>query len=324
MAFDFQTYKYTKVFSFAGLIANLPFDLSFSMKSLFPLSLLTVLVLLTPAARAQVPVVQPERSGVTKIAPAYFGPNAFPVPEMSDGRPLRGVYAELSGDFIRGRLADGQDITRDAFVHVSVPLWTPRATLELWMPLVEWWDFSSAVAAQRRLPEQRYRGHDMGDVYVCTSLHLLEGRDNAWRPDILARAVLKTAYGGYFGEARYYDSPGYFFDLTVAEGFRFDGFVHGFRLALSTGFLCWQTDKGRQNDAVMAGALASLDTDWFTFDAELSGYAGWENDGDRPVRMRLRLDIHPWDASVHPFVQSCIGLHDNPFTRIRAGVAWNL
>lgn len=302
----------------------MPFDLSFSMKSPFPLALLTALVLLSPALRAQVPVVQPDRSGVTKIAPAYFGPNAFPVPEMSDGRPFRGVYAELSGDIIHGRLADGQDVTRDAFVHVSLPLWTPRATLELWMPLVEWWDFSPAVAAARRLPAERHRGHDLGDVYVCTSLHLMEGRDNAWRPDILARAVLKTAYGGFFGEARYYDCPGYFFDLTVGEGFRFDGIVHEFRLALSTGFLCWQTDNGRQNDAVMGGALASLETDWFSFAAELSGYAGWENDGDRPVRTRLRLDVHPWDASLHPFVQAGIGLHDYPFTQIRAGIAWSL
>ena len=297
---------------------------STGMKKALPYILPAVLLLLASGARAQVPVVQPDRSGTTKIAPAYFGPNAFPVPEMSDGRPLRGVYAELAGDVFRGRLADGQDVTRDVFMHVSLPLWTPRATLELWMPVHEWWDFSPAVAAQRRLPEERHRGHDAGDVYVCTSLHLLEGQDNGWRPDILARAVLKTASGGFFGEARYYDCPGYFFDLTVGEGFRFHGFVHEFRLALSAGFLCWQTDNGRQNDAVLGGALASLETDWFTFGAELSGYAGWENDGDRPMRARLRLDVHPWEGSLHPFVQTGIGLNDYPFTQFRAGIAWSL
>ena len=286
--------------------------------------LLATLLLLSPGVRAQVPVVKPDRSVSTKIAPAYFGPNAFPVPDMSDGRPRRGVYAELAGDYFRGRLADGQDVTWDAFMHVSLPLWTPRATLELWIPATEWWDFSPAVAAERRLPAERHRGHDMGDVYGGTSLHLLEGRDNAWRPDILARAVVKTASGGFFGEARYYDCPGYFFDLTVAEGFRFEGFFHEFRLALSTGFLCWQTDNGRQNDAVMGGALASLETDWFTLGAELGGYFGWENDGDRPVRARVRLDVHPREASVHPFVQCGAGLADFPFTQIRAGVAWSL
>ncbi len=294
------------------------------MKNTLPLLLAATLLLLSPGVRAQVPVVKPDRSVSTKIAPAYFGPNAFPVPDMSDGRPRRGVYAELAGDYFRGRLADGQDVTWDAFMHVSLPLWTPRATLELWIPATEWWDFSPAVAAARRLPAERHRGHDMGDVYVCTSLHLLEGRDNAWRPDILARAVVKTASGGFFGEARYYDCPGYFFDLTVAEGFRFEGFFHEFRLALSTGFLCWQTDNGRQNDAVMGGALASLETDWFTLGAELGGYFGWENDGDRPVRARVRLDVHPREASVHPFVQCGAGLADFPFTQIRAGVAWSL
>ena len=293
------------------------------MKNTLPF-LLATLLLLSPGVRAQVPVVKPDRSVSTKIAPAYFGPNAFPVPDMSDGRPRRGVYAELAGDYFRGRLADGQDVTWDAFMHVSLPLWTPRATLELWIPATEWWDFSPAVAAARRLPAERHRGHDMGDVYVCTSLHLLEGRDNAWRPDILARAVLKSASGGHFGEARFYDCPGYYFDLTVGEGFRSDGFVRECRLALSTGFLCWQTDNGRQNDAVMGGALASLETDWFTLGAELGGYFGWENDGDRPVRARVRLDVHPREASVHPFVQCGAGLADFPVTQIRAGVAWSL
>ena len=298
-------------------------ELSAGMKNRLAPAILAAL-LLPFGARAQVPVVKPDRSVDTKIAPAYFGPNAFPVPEMSDGRPYRGLYAELAGDYSRGRLADGQDVTWDTFAHVSIPLWTPRATLELWMQGTEWWDFSPAVAEARRLPAGQYRGHDNGDIYVCTTLHLLEGRDNAWRPDILARAVLKSASGGHFGEARFYDCPGYYFDLTVGEGFRSDGFVRECRLALSTGFLCWQTDNGRQNDAVMGGALASLETDWFTFGAELGGYFGWENDGDRPVRTRLRLDVHPWEASVRPFVQCGIGLADYPFTQIRAGVAWTL
>ena len=302
----------------------MPFEFSTGMKNPLPLFLLAALSLLSAGARAQVPVVRPDLSVDTKIAPAYFGPNAFPVPEMTDGRPHRGLYAEVAGEFARGRLGDGQDAMQDLFVRVSIPLWTPRATLELWAPIAEWWDFSPAVAQARRLAPEHHRGHDMGDVYVCTSLHLLEGRDNAWRPDILARAVLKSASGGYFGEAVNYDCPGYFFDVTVGEGFRSDGFLRECRLALLTGFLCWQTDNGRQNDAVQCGFLASLDTEWFTLGAELGAYIGWERDGDQPVRARLRLDIHPWEGSLHPFVQSCIGLHDYPFTQIRAGLAWGL
>lgn len=287
------------------------------------LILSVALLLPLSGLRAQTPVVAPDWSAVTKIAPAYFGPNAFPVPEMTDGRPHAGVYAEVAGDYARGRLADGQDVTWDAFARLSLPLWTPRATLEVWMPVYEAWNFSAAVAEQRRLPAEPHRGHDSGDVYVCTSLHLLVGRDNGWRPDILVRAALKTASGNSYGDARYYDSPGYFFDLTVGKGFRFDSFVREFRLALSAGFLCWQTDNGRQNDAVQAGILASLDTRWFTLGAELGGYAGWERDGDRPVRARVRFDFHPWKAPVYPFAQACFGLHDYPFTQFRAGLAWS-
>ena len=294
------------------------------MKNRLPLAILAFLILLCPAVRAQVPVVHPDRSMDTKIAPAYFGPNAFPVPEMNSGRPHTGVYVELAGDYARGHLADGQDHTWDAFLRLSFPLWTPRATLEIWMPAVEWWDFSPAVAEARRIAPQRNRGNDTGDVYVSTSLHILEGRDNAWRPDLLLRSVLKTASGNSFGDARYYDSAGYFFDLTAGEGFSFNGFVRELRLALSIGFLCWQTDNGRQNDAVQGGFLTTLDTEWFTLGAELGAYSGWENDGDRPVRARVRLDVNPGDARLHPFVQGCFGLHDYPFTQVRAGLAWSL
>ena len=275
------------------------------------------------SAMAQTPVIQSNRSVASKIAPAYFGPNAFPVPEMTDGRPHSSLYSEIAADYFRGSLGDGNDKTWDTFARISVPLWSSRASLELWMPIVEWWNFSPAVATERRIAPKQYKGHDSGDVYVCTSLYLVEGCDNAWKPDILVRSVLKTASGNSYRYARYYDSPGYFFDVTAGEGFIFNSFVKELRIALCGGFLCWQTDNGRQNDAVQAGFLTSMDTRLFRITAELGSYSGWENDGDRPVRGRIRLDLHLWKTPVYPFVQSCIGLKDYPFTSLRAGIAFS-
>jgi hypothetical protein len=285
---------------------------------------LALALLPVSVAFAQTSLVRSDMSASTKIAPAYFGPNAFPVPEMADGRPHGSIYAETAVDYSKGNIGDGQDRTWDAFAHISIPLWTSRATIEIWMPVIEWWDFSPAVATARRLPAAGYRGHDSGDVYICTNLHLLEGCDNSWRPDILVRSVLKSASGNSFDSARYYDSPGYFFDLTAGEGFRFNSFIKEVRVALCGGFLCWQTDNGRQNDAVQGGILASAVTPFFSLTTELGAYLGWEKDGDNPVRGRLRIDIHPWKAQVHPFVQSCWGFRDYPFYSVRTGVSFNL
>ena len=60
------------------------------------LLLSVVLFLPLSGLQAQTPVVAPDWSAVTKIAPAYFGPNAFPVPEMTDGRPVRDARAVLT------------------------------------------------------------------------------------------------------------------------------------------------------------------------------------------------------------------------------------
>ena len=105
-------------------------------------------------------------------------------------------------------------------------------------------------------------GHEAGDVYVSTDIQLLKARK--FTPDITLRAAIKTASGGSFEKARYYDNPGYFFDMSVGKSLYFGKgktFPYAdatdakmeLRFAGSAGFLCWQTDNGRQNDAVMYG-----------------------------------------------------------------------
>ena len=46
-------------------------------------------------AAAQTSLELSDLSIPSKIAPAYFGPNAFPVPEMSDGTTSSGWKAEI-------------------------------------------------------------------------------------------------------------------------------------------------------------------------------------------------------------------------------------
>ena len=41
---------------------------------------------------AQTPIAPPDWSTPSKVAPLYFGPNAFPVPETPDGRVKKDIY----------------------------------------------------------------------------------------------------------------------------------------------------------------------------------------------------------------------------------------
>ena len=59
---------------------------------------LSILMMICTSASALVPVDKPNLREETGIAPAYFGPNAFPVPEMLDGRVQNHLRLEIAGD----------------------------------------------------------------------------------------------------------------------------------------------------------------------------------------------------------------------------------
>jgi hypothetical protein len=94
------------------------------------------------------------------------------------------------------------------------------------------------------------------------------------------------------------------------------------RLAGSAGFLCWQTDNGRQNDAVMYGLQMLMKSQYVSFRTTWSGYVGWENMGDRPMIIKGRLSGHA--KSFAPYVEYQYGIKDYPFHMVRVGLAYNI
>ena len=273
--------------------------------------LLTVCAL---SARAATPIRVPDLSEKTMVAPQWFGPNAFPVPEITDGRVKDRLTVEVAGDYYKGHLAAGQDDTYDFFLRAWIPLFSDRVNLTLWMPVVEKWRCDAPVREARRIlsdPELD-PGMGTGDVYVSLDIQLLT--ETARRPSLMIRSVLKTASGNDFGYAREYDAAGYFFDATVGKAWG------RFRLSATTGFLCWQTGTGRQNDAVQYGLGAFYDGQVVNLAAQWGGYVGWERCGDAPMSARLRIGF---DAGrLEPFIQCQQGIKDYPFTQLRLGCGY--
>lgn len=293
--------------------------------------LLSCAVLFTLTAGAQTSLGKAELSQVTQISPYYFGPNAFAVPEMLDGRVSGELRVELAGDYFRGRRGDH---TADAALKVNIPLWTRRANLSLWMPVVEWFRNSEENIDACRVEEEHRaearRGSLSGDVYVSTDIQLMEER--RLRPDWAVRAAMKTASGGAYYLARYYDSPGYFFDTFLAKSFALGRgpWQHRLRVVASTGFLCWQTDNGRQNDAVQYGLMVKYENRLITLSEALGGYNGWEhnarNGGERahdcPMTLRTNLSLRLGAWEVIAAYQH--GLRDYPYRQVRLGAAYNI
>lgn len=284
------------------------------MKQIYTILFLLICTL----ANAGVPIVQPDLSKKTLIAPGYFGPNTFQVPQMNNGTVYDHLHVELAGDIFAGRLVPGAlDQAADISLECHIPLFSDRANLTAWWPLHEWWETDDAVTAARRVnPALAGRGHDAGPAYISVDILLVTEQKNC--PSVVVRSVLRTASeGATFASARSYDAPGYFFDITAGKD------IGSFRVALSTGFLCWQTDNGRQNDAIMFGAWASCQLPGFSISAQYGGYWGWERDGDFPRTIRLRIDGDTPSWPVHPFIQIQHGFHDWPFDQIRFGITFN-
>lgn len=294
------------------------------MKSQIKIYVLFLLFAVVGVAQAQTEILQPNRSVPSKIAPGYFGPNAFPVPDMLDGRTSSELKLELYGDCFLGttmrNVAD--DVTGDLFAKLTIPLFTQKANLTVWMPIFEYFHTSAELNALRRLPEpyntQDLKGMDSGDVYVSADIRILSQERH--HIDIVARAALKTASANQYAEGRCYDSPGYFFDAAFGRGFDFGGGSHTLRVAASGGFLCWQTDNGRQNDAVMYGLMVAYRYKNFTIDSCFGGYAGWEGDGDRPMTLKTNLSYRIGDLSLR--IGHQVGFIDWPYHQIRVGASY--
>lgn len=277
--------------------------------------------MLSGVAMAQTEIERPNLGVPSKIAPAYFGPNAFPVPDMLDGRTSSKLKLELYGDCFLGTTTSNvaDDITGDIFAKLTIPLFTPKANLTVWMPIFEYYYTSAEVNALRRLPHTGdLQGLDSGDVYVSADVRILSQERHY--VDMAARAVLKTASANKFAEGRCYDAPGYFFDVALGHSFNLVGGNHYLRLAASGGFLCWQTDNGRQNDAVMYGAMLAYRLKRFSIDATLGGYIGWERDGDSPMTLKTNLSYHIDNLTLRLGYQ--VGLNDWPYHQIRIGATY--
>ena len=243
----------------------------------------------------------------TGVAPAFFGPNALPVPEMLDGLTSDELRVELAAD---GYFGYDNSWTADVFARISAPLFTRWANLSVWMPIYEWYS------------QEDGSGSGAGDVYISTDLQVLHNswfkKNRQYIPQMTLRLGMKTASGEQFNRRRHYDCPGYFFDLAIGQSISLKQME--LRFAGSVGFLCWQTTDARQNDAVMYGLQAKLIHRHFSAQAEWGGYVGWEQYGDAPMVIKLR--IAGMINGFEPFLQYQYGIKDYPFHQLRVGLVY--
>ncbi len=274
------------------------------------------------------PIVDPDFGKPTGVAPYYFGPNAFPVPEMMDGYTFSDLHVELAVD---GYFGYKGDKTEDIFARINIPLFTRWVNLSVWIPAIEWFQMTTERQAECRLQDSiAISGYSGGDAYVSTDIQVLSKdfkrlKDKPYAhyiPDITVRAVLKSASGGNYGKARYYDAPGYWFDATFGGEILKKESPISLRWGFTGGFSCWQTSNGRQNDGIMYGLKLNMGHQYVNAQIDWRGYIGWENYGDRPMVTSAKVTGHI--KGFHPYILYQYGIKDYPFHQLRVGLVYTV
>lgn len=227
-----------------------------------------------------------ERMKFLNYTPRYFGPNAFPYSELTDGRIGRRWELELRGEYHEA----AGDRTSDLFTRLFIPIADGRAGVEMSGVVAETYEMSDATRRRRHAAETRPPQYCIGDFILRSFYQVV--RSDEWI-DLMVSANLKTASGNRLADARYTDAASYWFDATAGRDlFRLDDGRVALRLQGMLGFYCWMTNDAvyRQNDALLFGAGLSGRLYNVSFAADYSGFSGYKNTGDHPAAYRYKLE----------------------------------
>jgi hypothetical protein len=248
---------------------------------------------------------------------AYFGPNALPVPETYDGRiPVKHQF-EISTDVFWGYGDQTQSFSA-RLVYAAIP---GKLTISSWGVLAEHYRTTDAIrdlrASQVEDPEEILF---LGDFYISTMIGLLQ--EKHWQPDLNLELVLKTASSKTATNARYFNTPGYYFNLTAGKSIHFLGSpFEELRFVGNVGFLCYQLNQEDQDDAPLFGGKMLLNIGSWTIETGINGYSGWLNQGDKPSVLRGKFNYKSGSATF--FLQYQHALKDYPYKRLQTGVRFD-
>lgn len=259
-----------------------------------------------------------------KYSSAWFGPNANPVPEFTDGRIPQKTTISLMADYYFGY----GDETKNGYFKIEIPLVSERVSFKIWSTVFEHYKVTPELSAYREM-NGNLSGKSNGDFYVQTRISLLKEKKTA--PAIILNSTLKTASGTNFNERRYFDTPGYYFDMEIAKSiYTKSKFINEIRAVGNLGFLCWETTGSSQNDAPMYGAKLIIGNKKWNLDNTISGYWGWIHTnkklsplgdyGDAPLVYNSKITFK--SEYMDYFAQYQYGINDFPYHQIRLGISF--
>jgi hypothetical protein len=192
---------------------------------------------------------------------------------------VRGEYHAYEGDQ-----------TKDVFARLFVPIAEGRAGFELSYIFYEYYNMTPETVLERHAAGPSWKDGANGDVVFSSFYQLLR---NSKRVGLLFEATMKTASGNRIADARYTDAASYWFDLNAGYNlYKSADSLSFINMQALAGFYCWETNDiaHRQNDALLYSAGMSGGYKNLTIYADIAGFHGYANNGDRPLVLRTKLN----------------------------------
>ncbi|HET9276863.1 MAG TPA: hypothetical protein VFN95_01715 [Flavitalea sp.] len=247
--------------------------------------------------------------------PGYLGPNALPVPFISNGSIDSVNSIALTGNF---HFSKG-DNTQNLGVYGNYCLVKDVISFDfLWVPY-ERYQMSHAIKEKRHVFSHYYYDNSaQGEIHLNTNIQLLR----KWRDWVhLALRIgyrLPTSSG--LGSARFTDAPGYYFDLSFAKPFSKESC---WKMIGMAGLYVWQTnlDGRRQNDAFLFGGGMEWNPPSWRVQLYGTGYLGYMDDlGDKPVL--IRAGIEQKGKRINGILKFQHGLFNFDYSSVEAGLKY--
>lgn len=217
-------------------------------------------------------------------APRYFGPNAFPIPDVNSGKIESAYTIGFRYDFHK---ADGDD-TRNIYADAYIPF--GKAAIEVNWIIREYYRTTEELRIERYAANTKPTGKGChGDIVFNSKYQLLE--NEKWFDAILC-AGLKTASGNKLSDARFTDAASYWFHINFGKDlYKSNENREYLRVVAIGGFYCYMTNRqaNRQNDAWMAGGGIKYRYQNIYFDADVRGFEGYWNNGDEPLLFHTKF-----------------------------------
>lgn len=247
--------------------------------------------------------------------PAYMGPNALPVPFISNGSIDSVNSLALTGNlhFSKG------DNTQNLALYGNYCLVKDVIAFDVYWVPYERYQMSHAIKEQRHVFSHYYYDNSaQGEIHLNTNIQLLK----KWRKvvNLALRIGYRLPASSGLGTARFTDAPGYYFD--VSAGKPLDD-KKNLKLIGMAGLYVWQTnlDGRRQDDAFLFGAGIEWNPPSFRVQMYGTGYLGYmNNEGDKPVLIRATIEQRR--KGINAIVKFQQGIHNFRYSSVEGGIRY--